>query len=229
MSPGMLAPPPPPPAEQRRQSMRPPCSNLFPLLSAPMTKRRGSRGAHKRRGSRGAHRKGRHGGQRHQRSADAQQRRAAKWSSVLRTRLRGRLARLPVRRVLLGNGVRLCPQCPLPDDREGFLERAVRDVAARGRHAAPPHDPRRPQRQTPRAACLLPGLGGKAAGGSRRGLPNGLEPGTQGCCTLYMDPGPVWAGVANCPPLQPVRSDDCRRRLCLPGAVGVPDGLAAGC
>ena len=130
MSPGMLAPP-PPPAEQRRQSMRPPCSNLFLLLSAPMTKRRGSRGAHKRRGSRGAHRKGRHGGQRHQRSADAQQRRAAKWSSVLRTRLRGRLARLPVRRVLLGNGVRLCPQCPLPDDREGFLERAVRDVAAR--------------------------------------------------------------------------------------------------
>ena len=43
----------------------------------------------------------------------------------------GRLARLPIRWVLLGNGVRLCPQCPLPDDREGFLERAVRDVAAR--------------------------------------------------------------------------------------------------
>ena len=96
-----------------------------------MTKRWGSRGARKRRGSRGAHRKGRHGGQRHRRSADAQQRRAAKWSSVLRTRLRGRLARLPIRRVLLGNGVRLCPQCPLPDDRVGFLERAVRDVAAR--------------------------------------------------------------------------------------------------
>ena len=96
-----------------------------------MTKRRGSRGARKRRGSRGAHRKGRHGGQRHRRSADAQQRRAAKWSGVLRTRLRGRLARLPIRRVLLGNGVRLCPQCPLPDDREGFLERAARDVAAR--------------------------------------------------------------------------------------------------
>ena len=112
--------------------MRPPCSNLFfLLLSTPMTKRRGSRGAHKRRGSRGAHRKGRHGGQRHQRSADAQQRRAAKWGSVLCTRLRGRSARLPIRRVLLGNGVRLCPQCPLPDDREGFLERAVRDVAAR--------------------------------------------------------------------------------------------------
>ena len=50
---------------------------------------------------------------------------------MLRTRLRGTLARLPFRRVLLGNGVRLCPQCPLPDDREGFLERAVRDVAAR--------------------------------------------------------------------------------------------------
>ena len=50
---------------------------------------------------------------------------------MLRTRLRGRLARLPIRRVLLGNGVRLCPQCPFPNDREGFLERAVRDVAAR--------------------------------------------------------------------------------------------------
>ena len=35
-----------------------------------------------------------------------------------------------IRRVLLGNGVRLCPQSPLPDDRDGFLERAVRDVAA---------------------------------------------------------------------------------------------------
>ena len=129
--------------------MRPPCSNLFLLLSAPMTKRRGSRGAHKRRGSRGAHRKGRHGGQRHQRSADAQQRRAAKWSSVLCTRLRGRLARLPVRRVLLGNGVRLCPQCPLPDDREGFLERAVRDVAARA--GGTPH-----RRTTPGGRSVKP-------------------------------------------------------------------------
>ena len=101
------------------------------LLSAPMTKRRGSRGARKRRGSRGAHRKGRHGGQRHRRSAEAKQRQAAKWSAVLRTRLRGRLAHVPIRRVLLGNGVHLCPQCPLPADRDGFLERAVRDVAAR--------------------------------------------------------------------------------------------------
>ena len=61
---------------------------------------------------------------------------------MLRTRLRGRLARLPIRRVLLGNGVRLCPQCPLPDDGEGFLERAVRDVAvaweARRTAARPP-------------------------------------------------------------------------------------------
>ena len=76
---------------------------------------------------------------------------------------------------------------------------------------------------------MLPGLGGKAAGGSRCGLPNGLEPGTQGCCTLYMDPSTVWAVVAICPPLQPVRLDDCRRRLCQPTAVGVPDGMAAGC
>ena len=96
-----------------------------------MTKRRGSRGARKRRGSRGAHRKGGHGGQRHRRSAEAKQRRAAKWTTKLRGRLRGRVARLPIRRVLLGNGVRLCPQCPLPADRDGFLERAVRDVAAR--------------------------------------------------------------------------------------------------
>ena len=76
---------------------------------------------------------------------------------------------------------------------------------------------------------MLPGLGGKAAGGSRCGLPNGLEQGTQGCCALYMDPRPVWAGVAICPPLQPVRLGDCRRRLCQPTAVGVPDGMAAGC
>ena len=96
-----------------------------------MTKRRGSRGARKRRGSRGARRKGRHGEQRHRRSAEAKQRRAAKWTTELRGRLRGRVAYLPIRRVLLGNGVRLCPQCPLPADRDGFLERAVRDVAAR--------------------------------------------------------------------------------------------------
>ena len=62
---------------------------------------------------------------------EAKQRRAAKWTSELRGRLRGKVAHLPIRRVLLGNGVRLCPQCPLPDDRDGFLERAVRDVAAR--------------------------------------------------------------------------------------------------
>ena len=96
-----------------------------------MPKRRGSRGARKRRGSRGAHRKGRHGGQRHRRSAEAKQRRAAKWTTELRGRLRGKVAHLPIRRVLLGNGVHLCPQCPLPADRDGFLERAVRDVAAR--------------------------------------------------------------------------------------------------
>ena len=96
-----------------------------------MPKRRGSRGARKRRGSRGAHRKGRHGGQHHRRSAEAKQRRAAKWTTELRGRLRGKVAHLPIRRVLLGNGVRLCPQCPLPADRDGFLERAVRDVAAR--------------------------------------------------------------------------------------------------
>ena len=96
-----------------------------------MTKRRGSRGARKRRGSPGGHQKGRHGEQRHRRSAEAKQRRAAKWTTELRGRLRGRVAYLPIRRVLLGNGVRLCPQCPLPADRDGFLERAVRDVATR--------------------------------------------------------------------------------------------------
>ena len=192
-----------------------------------MTKRRGSRGAHKRRGSRGARRKGRHSGQRHQRSADAQQRRAAKWISVLRARLRGRLARLPIRRVLLGNGVRLCPQCPLPDDREGFLERAVRDVAARV--GGTPH-----RRTTPDGRSVKPPGRHACCQVWEVRLPEGvavvsLTDWTQGCCTLYMDPSPVWAGVAVCPPLQPVRSDDCRRRLCLPTAVGVPDGLAAGC
>ena len=96
-----------------------------------MPKRRGSRGARRRRGSRGAQRKGRHGGRRHRRSVEAKQRRDAKWTSVLRGRLRGKVAHLPIRRVLLCNGVRLCPKCPLPADRDGFLERAVRDVAAR--------------------------------------------------------------------------------------------------
>ena len=57
--------------------------------------------------------------------------------------------RLPVRRVLLGNGLRLCPQCPLPDDREGFLERAVRDVAARA--GGTPH-----RRTTPGGRSVKP-------------------------------------------------------------------------
>ena len=60
-----------------------------------MPKRRGTRGARKRWGSRGAHRKGRHGGQRHHRSVEAKQPRAAKWTSELRDRLRGKVAHLP--------------------------------------------------------------------------------------------------------------------------------------
>ena len=71
------------------------------------------------------------GGQRHRRSAEAKQRRAAKWTTELRGRLRGKVAHLPIRRVLLGKGVRLCHQCPLPAHRDGFLEQAVRDVPAR--------------------------------------------------------------------------------------------------
>ena len=142
---GDTTPPPPhPQAVQRRQCVRPPCSAFF---YAHMTKRRGSRGARKRRGSRGAHRKGRHGGQHHRRSVEAKQRRAAKWTTKLRGRLRGKVAHLPIRRVLLGNGVRLCPQCPLPADRDGFLERAVRDVAARV--GGTPH-------RRPTAAALSP-------------------------------------------------------------------------